>query len=112
MAARSSRHAATHGLSLVEQGREYPIIYFVKEDNIGLGPTIRAPRQLIGITDRSGFRGLFRSIVSDLVSIERLGSLHNVITSRVCRGAHAGKFTVKGETSYWFGRNSWWKRWL
>jgi hypothetical protein len=47
------------------------------------------PRALIGSTDTHGFRGVFRSIINDLVSIERLGGLHDVIRSKVrMKGKH------------------------
>jgi hypothetical protein len=63
------------------------------------------PRALSGISDQFGFRGLMRSVVTDLVSIERLGALHDVITKNVVREKNE-KFPIKSETSEWVGRNT------
>jgi hypothetical protein len=69
------------------------------------------PRALAGILDRGGFRGLVRSIVSDLVSIERLGKLHDIITSDVRRDSKE-KYPIHEETSAWLGRKSSIRKWL
>jgi hypothetical protein len=50
-----------------------------------------------------------RSVVTDLVSIERLGALHDVITKNVVREKNE-KFPIKSETSEWVGRNTVWKK--
>jgi hypothetical protein len=76
------------------------------------GVNLPMPRRLIGITDRYGFRGLFRSVVEDLVSIERLGQLHDVITSAVQRDKDASEGRVYEEKKHWVGRDSWFKRYL
>jgi hypothetical protein len=70
------------------------------------------PRSLIGITDSYGFRGLFRSIVNDLVSIERLGALHEIITANVKRDDGARESRVQEESAKWVGRDTWFKKWL
>lgn len=76
----------------------------------GLGK-VPIPQALVGLTDRWGFRGVVRSVVSDLVSIERLGALHDIITSKVRRGSKE-KFAMPQENPLWLGRNSSWKRYL
>ncbi len=70
---------------------------------------IPKPRRLTGFSDQFGFRGIMRSVVSDLVSIERLGNLHDLITKDVKREANE-KSPIKTERSLWLGRNSFWKQ--
>ncbi len=76
----------------------------------GLGQVPR-PRKFAGVFDQWGFRGLMRSVVSDLVSIERLGKLHEVITSRVQRES-TRKFPIHEEGSAWLGKDSPIRKWL
>jgi hypothetical protein len=76
------------------------------------GAKVPTPHALIGLTDRFGFRGLFRSIAEELMSIERLGQLHDVITSAVHRDKNASESRVYEEDPRWLGRDNSIKRYL
>lgn len=92
-----------------------PILNVMTKSHTGLsapsGIKIPMPRSFNGMTARYGFRGLLRSLTDDLVTTERLGALHEVITSRVKKTAET-KFPIRAETSEWLGRDSGWKKWL
>jgi len=65
---------ATTGLSIPDFGWKVPI-----------------PSGLTRIKDAYGFKAVFRSVVSDVVGIERLGKLHDIITSVVKRRGAAAQ---------------------
>ncbi len=92
-----------------------PIINMMTKSHTGLsvpsGLKVPAPRGLNAVTARYGFRGILRSVTDDLVTIERLGALHEAITARV-RKSSERKFPVKAESSEWLGRSSGWKKWI
>jgi hypothetical protein len=110
----SARLLSRYGVSAGQDVAVAPAINLLLKAKTGLSIPggLSIPRALIGTSDRYGFRGLFRSVVSDLVSIERLGKIHEIITSNVRREQGQTKFPIKEESSRWVGRDSAWKRWL
>lgn len=113
----SARLLSKYGVSARQEVAVTPAINVLLKAKAGQSipgglANIPMPRALIGTSDRHGFRGLFRSVVSDLVSIERLGQIHKIITSNVRREQGRMKFPIHEENSRWLGRNASWKRWL
>jgi len=92
-----------------------PFLNLMTKSHTGLsvppGIKIPLPLNLSGVTARYGFRGILRSVTDDLVTVERLGRLHDVITSRVRKDSEA-KHPVATETSRSLGRDLGWKKWL
>ncbi|HMN15859.1 MAG TPA: hypothetical protein PKD55_26375 [Bellilinea sp.] len=76
------------------------------------GARIPLPEALTRRMDQRGLKATFRSIVDDLVSIERLGEIHNVISSAVVRDDGAGYYKVQQEESRYRGRDSSIKKWM
>jgi hypothetical protein len=111
----SAHLLSKYGVSSQQQIAVAPAINLILKAKTGgsipdIGGVPR-PRALSGILDRRGFRGLVRSIVSDLVSIERLGKLHEIITLDV-RKESKEKYPIHEESSDWLGRNSSIRKWL
>ncbi len=92
-----------------------PLLNLMTRSHTGLsapsGIRVPLPRSLSGVTARYGFRGILRSVTDDLVTVERLGRLHEVITSRVRKDSDA-KHPVPTETSQSIGRSAGWKKWI
>lgn len=58
---------------------------------------------------QKGFKGLYRSLVSDLVEVSRLGKYYEVISSRVVLDKEADKFLAKEERAQFRRQRSYWK---
>jgi hypothetical protein len=76
------------------------------------GLRIPLPAALSRIADRRGFKATFRSVVDELVCIERLGELHDLIVSAVVRDDGADYFAIQQEHARFRGRDSSVKRWM
>jgi hypothetical protein len=75
------------------------------------GLKVRVPGFISRRRDKRGFRGIFRSIVEDLVSIERLGDFRRKLTSAANVEAGARYRGPLQESARWFGRDSSVRRW-
>jgi hypothetical protein len=76
---------------------------------------IPTPNKLLEIKNRKGFNGVFHSVAHDLVAIERLGSAHELLTSKIKFKPDQYKdtaptYVMKVEEKRFFGRSSHWKK--
>jgi hypothetical protein len=68
------------------------------------------PDRLLEIGTKTGFKGVYRSVVQDLVAVERLGDIHDVLSSRINLAPEAGEWRAKTEDVKFFGKASHWKK--
>lgn len=68
------------------------------------------PSGLRELRYRKGFRGVFRNITHDLTAVERLGSIHEKLTSQARLTKDAFDQAIKLEDRRFFGKSSHWKR--
>jgi hypothetical protein len=68
------------------------------------------PDRFLEIGAKTGFKGVYRSVVHDLVAVERLGSLHDMLSSGVKLAPDSGEWPAKTEELKFFGKASHWKQ--
>lgn len=61
------------------------------------------------VVPTKGFKALYRSLVSDLVQVGRLGAHHDIITSKVFLDKDASEFLAKEEKAEFRRQKSYWK---
>lgn len=72
---------------------------------------IGIPDKIIEIKTRHGFKAVCRSVVDDLVAIERLGAYYEKLTSDVVfTNNDRQRHLVKTEDVRFFGKESHWKK--
>lgn len=70
---------------------------------------VKALDFLRDLLPKKGFSSVYRSLIKDLTSIERLGKYHDIITMRVNLDKDAGFMNVKTELPRYAKSKSWWK---
>jgi hypothetical protein len=76
------------------------------------GLKIPLPAGILRLADRHGFKATFRTVVDELVSIERLGILHDIITSAVVRDQEAGFHNMSQIDVRYRGRDPDFIKWM
>jgi hypothetical protein len=61
------------------------------------------------LNDRPGFNNVYKTLISDLAQVARLGVLHEVITSKVSYTENAEYYEMKKEDLRFLGKKSGWK---
>ncbi|XDD53009.1 hypothetical protein AB3N62_10995 [Leptospira sp. WS4.C2] len=70
---------------------------------------IKALEFLKNFIPKAGFKGVYRSLINDLVSVSRLGKYHELITNNVSLHKDAYFYSVNTEEAKYKGRSSFWK---
>jgi hypothetical protein len=70
---------------------------------------VKALDFLRDLLPKKGFNAVFRSLIKDLTSVERLGNYHDIISMRVTLDEDADYMDVKTESAKFAKSKSWWK---
>jgi hypothetical protein len=71
--------------------------------------TVKKPTALKKLSRYSGFGATYKSIISDLTSISRLGKYHDLLSSKVVYDKDAEFYDIKTESIDFLNRKSNWK---
>lgn len=71
---------------------------------------VRLPSGIRELRYRKGFKGVFRTITHDLTAVERLGVIHDKLTSEARLTEDAFEQSIKLEDRRYLGRASHWKQ--
>ena len=70
---------------------------------------IKKPELAKRLSHYSGFGAMYKAIINDLTSIEKLGKYHDMLCSRIVLDKYAGTYNMKEEDARFANYKSFWK---